>query len=279
MTRYIVIRDVIARRKPGSGLPLGWVRKDFAFNDVASVKNYVAFAVTNSKGKTSQWWVPAFSVSAVEPVITPPLPARQIRLKFHSQMPDEMKNYGSFGIVGFYAEAAKNKPHSVILNDGLVELYHELQSQRYYDENIQHYPCDNAKILNKPGQHVNPAASFQWLFEHNDTKNYGSHFTGYGYSIPAQGCFGGNVVTTGATTSDFTEAIGVDGINIPRIEDLYHRPDLVHFCWCVGKDGRTINPPCGSAFVLVLNPVGLQGVTNLFNQQSHIWFSNKWRWK
>jgi len=272
--RYITNRRILARKNAGSGPVMGWVQKGYTFTDADKMFGYVAFAVKNKKGASVLWWIPTYACGIVIPTI--PLPDKQVRLKFHSQMPDEMKNYGSFGIVALYATAAKNKPHSVTLSDGLVELYRQLQSQEYYDANIQYYPCDNPRIVNLPGKHVNPSDSFKWLFEHNDTKNYGSHFTGYGYSIPAQGVFGGNVIATGDSTQDFTEVIGMTNDKLPKISDLYHRPDLVHFCWCVGEDGRTINPPCGSAFVPVLNPVGLQGVTNTLNQQSHIWLSNKW---
>jgi len=207
--------------------------------------------------------------------LPPPLGSME-RLKYHSQIA-EGANTGSFGIVPFSATPNWNKAHSVILPDRLVELYRELQSQEYYDANIHLYPCDNPAILNVTGTKRNPADSFRWLFEHEDNKFYGAHYNG-AYRIPAQGCFGGNLVVKGKVERNCTEVIGVTIDKLPTISQLYNRPDLVHFCWCVGSDGRTINPKCDSAFVLVLNPVGLQGVTNRLNPQTKIWIQNRWMW-
>jgi hypothetical protein len=86
---------------------------------------------------------------------------------------------------------------------------------------------------------------------------------------------GGNVITPGRKNAEFTEVIGLSG-KPPRIEDVYNRPDLIHFCWCVSDKGATINPPCKSAFIPVLNPVGMRGVTNAINRQLTIWVSNSW---
>ena len=208
--------------------------------------------------------------------LPPPISGNTIRLKYHSQVTEGV-NTGSFGIIPFSATSNWNKAHSVILPYRLVQLYRELQSQEYYDANIHLYPCDNPTIRNVVGTHVNPIDSFRWLFEHDDNKFYGAHYNG-AYRIPAQGGFCGNLVNIEAQTKWMTKITGVVAHNLPTIDQLYNRPDLVHFTWCVGSDGRTINPPCGSAFVLVLNPMGLQGVTNRLNPQKEIWIMNRWRW-
>jgi len=278
MKRYITNQRTIAWSKPGR-VPMGYLANGFQFNLIATVPGYLAFETANKIGKVVWWWISAKSAVEVDTLPLPPptLPDKQVRLKFHNQIV-EGANTGSFGIVPFSATKVWNKPHSVTLPDGLVELYRQLQSQEFYDANIEHYPCNNVNIQNKPGTKVNPHESFQWLFEHDNTKNYGAHFTGFGYSIPAQGCFGGNLVTIEEQTRWMTKITGVVAHNLPTIDQLYNRPDLVHFAWGVGSDGRTINPPCGSAFVLVLNPMGLQGVTNALNQQTEIWIQNRWRW-
>lgn len=279
MKSYITNQKTVVWRQPGR-TPMGFLAKDFLFNLAETAPGYLAFKVVNKVGKTILWWISerhADETNTLPPLTPPTIPANQTRLKYHNLVMADA-NTGSFGIVPFSATKYFNKPHSVTLSDGLVELYRQLQSQEYYDENILHYPSNNVNIRNIPGTKINPHESFQWLMEHNDCRFYGAHFEGQGYSIPAQGCFGGNLVTIEAQTRWMSKIIGVNAQNLPTIDQLYHRPDLVHFTWCVRKDGQTINPPCGSAFVLVLNPVGLQGVTNALNQQTEIWVQNKWRW-
>jgi hypothetical protein len=276
MKRYITTRPTIIWRKPGR-VPLGWIKKDFEFTLSDSVPGYLAFKVANKIGKTINWWISAnaaIPLTYAPPVEPPPLGNNCQRLRFHSQIA-EGANYGSFGIVPFSATSRFNKPHSVILDHQVLELYRDLQSQAFYDANIQNYPCDNPEIRNVAGQPVDPVASFQWLFEHGDNKFYGAHYENT-YRIPAQGCFGGNQVSVLKTEKGSKQIAGVTATKLPAIDQLYNRPDLVHFCWCVGTDGRTLNPPCKSAFVLVLNPVGMQGVTNSLNQQTEIWIENKW---
>ena len=279
MTTYITNRATIAWRKPGR-IPMGRIRQGFQFNLVASQPGYLAFETANSKGKTIWWWISALSANKVTGELPPPpvdMGAHR-RLKSHKMIPEEAQNYTSFGIVPWSATPAFHKPHSVILSDALVSLYWDLQSQKYYDANIQNYPCDNTSIINGPGKHINQSESFQWLFKHPDTKNYGAELIDGQYSIPAQGGFGYNMIGVGKQIGNSTEVIGVTAAKLPTVEQLYNRPDLVHLAWGVGKDGRTINPPCGCAFVLVLNPVGLRGVTNALNQQTEIWVRNCWLW-
>ena len=264
--KYIVIYNVMARRGPGRGWPMGWIREGFTFEDVASEPGWVAIR--------KNLWVPAIALSPIEDA--PPVP---VRLKFHSQkLPKSDRNYGSFGIVPLYAKPAAHKPHSVILDGKWVEFYRQLQSQDFYDANIHNYPCDNPDIKNQAGQKVDPEAAMHWLFHHDNNKFYGANYGGR-YRIPAQGLMGGNLITPGRKNAEFTEVIGLSG-KPPRIEDVYNRPDLIHFCWCVSNTntGATINPPCKSAFIPVLNPVGMKGVTNAVNRQLTIWISNSWLW-
>jgi hypothetical protein len=221
------------------------------------------------------WWISASAAMVyVPPSEPPPLHADSKRLKFHSQI-ESGANYSSFGIVPFSATIRFNKPHSIILDEEILNLYRQLQSQAYYDANIPNYPCDNPEVKNTPWQSVDPEASFRWLFEHDDNKFYGAHYENT-YRIPAQGCFGGNLVSIIKSENGSSQIAGITRAKLPTVDQLYNRPDLVHFCWCVGGDGRTINPPCKSAFVPVLNPVGMRGVTNALDQQTEIWIENKW---
>jgi hypothetical protein len=275
MTNYIVSQSSLVYRFPRKGWPMAWVHPGYQFSDINSVSNWVQLRFW-IKGKEKLVWIPAYAVEVVsqtQPPPTPPTYNNLLRLKFHSQNP-AIANYGSFGIVPFSATAKWNKAHSVILNSAWVDFIYQLQTQDFYNENIANYPCNNSSINNQPGQQVYPDAAFRWLFEHENNAFFGAHI-GKEYRIPAQGCFGGNLVTYGKHNNRTTEIIGLSG-DPPRMEDVSGRPDLIHFCWCVAPDGRTINPKCKAAFIPVINPVGMKGVTNALNQQTEIWIKNIW---
>ena len=171
-------------------------------------------------------------------------------LREHSQLPVEEINYGSFGILKLYAEPAAQKPHSITLSNSWLEYIRE----------------------------INTTAGFQWIFEHNDTKFFGSHLDGEDYKIPTQGVFHKNYVrTTGDAVRDFHEVQGLGGYPPDSTKiNYFTRPDLVHFCWCVGKDGKTIPPPCGQAFFPVINPAGMQGSNVAGHVQTKIWIPDRY---
>lgn len=190
-------------------------------------------------------WVPLKSVSVMAEV--PSLLGNIRRVRFHSEMPEEDQNRGSFGIVRVYAHPKADKPHSIKLDSAYVNSI----------------------------KAINSSAAFRWLFEHDNTKNFGSHFYGAGYSIPTQGIFMGNQVRVLRTQGNFSQLDGIVG-KIPVGMNYFTNPELIHFGWCVGKDGKTISPPCMMAFMPVVNPTGMSGAISGGAAQTEIWIENKW---
>lgn len=195
-------------------------------------------------------WIPAYSVIVLGDL--PPVPPISLdgcirMVRFHSEMPEAERNYGSFGIVRVYAHAKADKPHSL-------------------------YPDNN--FINSV-KAINTLKGFQWLYEHNNTKFFGSHFDEGLYGIPAQGVFMGNLVRVLKTQNNFSQIEGIIG-SIPAGMTYLTHPELIHFCWCVDGNGQTVPPPGGMAYHPVVNPTGMKGSNVGGEIQTEIWIENKW---
>jgi len=196
-------------------------------------------------------WIPAYAVNVIGE-LPPPLPPvildgciRMVR--WHFEMPEEERNYGSFGIVRLYAHPKADKPHSIFPDNNFI---------------------NSVKA-------INTTQGFQWLFEHNDTKFFGSHFDGSPYGIPAQGVFHGNLVRVLKEQGNFSQLEGIIG-SIPIGMTHLTNPELIHFCWCVDGFGHAIAPPGGMAYMPVVTPTGMKGSNVGGEIQTEIWIESRW---
>jgi hypothetical protein len=196
-------------------------------------------------------WIPAWAVRIVEDIPTPPViiptDGNIRKVRWHSEMPDELQNRGSFGIVRVYAHAKADKPHSLYPED--------YQLQHIFDMNSQ--------------------AAVRWMVGENNTKDPMARIDGV-YSIPTQGVYMGNFVKVLREENGFSEIEGMSVIP-PAVEcSPFSHPESWHFMYCVGRKGQTINPPCGVAFFPVINPRGWKGGTVGGDAQTEIWIESKW---
>lgn len=232
------------RRRPGTSWTMGKLRAETLVEWTVSENGWLQI--------DSNRWIPAQAVRVIGelPPITPgPFLDGDIRMvRFHSEMPEGDQNRCSFGIVRVYAHPKADKPHSIF------------PSKPYMDSI----------------QWINTARAFSWMFEHNDNKFFGANYDdGSGYRIPAQGVFMGNLVRVLKEENGFSQLEGIIG-SIPAGMTYLTNPELIHICWCVGKFGQTIPPPCGAAYMPVVNPSGMRGANVGGEIQTEIWIENKW---
>ena len=197
-------------------------------------------------------WIPMRAVMVIDEIPKPPVvvpPGGNIRMViFHIEMPEEFQNRGSFGIVKVYAHAKSDKPHSITPDS--------TQLQRIYS--------------------MNTPTAMQWMIGQENTRDPMARDEFGKVWIPTQGVYMGNYVKVLREQGGFCQIEGMSAI--PSASDCspYTHPWLWHFMWCVAKDGKTINPPCGVAFFPVINPIGWRGANVGGENQTEIWIESKW---